>query len=67
VLAVPILGSKFQYIISTIYDPYKWNILNPQTVLNISSTNVPNPNKEFPQSMIVVDTSKPKLLKPGDL
>jgi len=67
VLAVPILGSKFQYIISTIYDPYKRNILNPQTVLNISSTKVPNPNKEFPQSMIVVDTSKPKLLNPGTI
>lgn len=56
-----------QYIISTIYDPYKRNILNPQTVLNISSTKAPKPNKEFPQSMIVVGPHKPKLLNPGTI
>jgi len=56
-----------QYIISTIFDPYKQNILNPQTVLNISSPKAPKPNKEFPQTMIVVGPHKPKLLNPGTI
>jgi hypothetical protein len=56
-----------QYIISTIFDPYKQNILNPQTVLNISSPKAPKPNKEFPQTMIVVGPHKPKLLNLGTI